>query len=297
VRQTYICLVDVVLILLYLAGRKKLGSPGSSLASIEPGPPEVPVVLKYASLKKLYIHAPAKVLDALLLSVSSGVLADLTLRPQSTPGVPGIEDVAACLGILNTKNNLCVSLKRFSFQCKTKYGNKQEPNYGYGASNTRYLLPLPSSHFQPIQRISQLECLQLETGLEAEAGRFARDIAANLPFLVECSFSLSFIPTDVTALHILAISCPNLVRLQLPLKTQFVGYDHLFSTPKSHRLQHLTVSDWPAEHQDRVDQKQLLLAVRHLSAVFPYLRVLDGGFGWEMVMSMLGTLQNIARAG
>jgi hypothetical protein len=211
----------------------------------------------------------------------------LILQVKGPSERPKIADFDACLEIMNTNETFHASLKRFTFQCEAEYWHL----------GSRYDRQIPSCHFQPIQSMAHLEYLTVETpyGL-GEAGSFVQDVVAHLPCLVECSVPLSSGPADVTALHILALSCPNLVRLQLPLKTGFVGYDHLFSTSKSHRLQHLTVSEWRAGSYG-VDQNQLFLAVRHLNATFPYLRVVNGGFGWGVVMSMLGTLRDMAWAG
>ncbi|KAH6901971.1 hypothetical protein BKA70DRAFT_1435569 [Coprinopsis sp. MPI-PUGE-AT-0042] len=251
-------------------------------ASTAPGPPEPKVVPRYPSLKTLYIQAPARVIDALISCVSSKVLADLTLRPQATQVVNTIPDICACFNVLNLRTNMHGSLKRFMFEA-----NFRHPRV-YRSEE-----PIPSSCLAPLQNMSQLEYLEIANSL-GNNDNFIRSVVTQLPSVVECIIPLSSSSANITVIHALAISCPSLTRLQLPIYTSEFASDSQWFTPKKHRLRHLVLSSWDDSY---ASHGELFLAVRHVNAAFPYLKGLDGGQCWRTVWTMLRTIQDIAQNG
>ncbi|KAH6901979.1 hypothetical protein BKA70DRAFT_1568158 [Coprinopsis sp. MPI-PUGE-AT-0042] len=251
------------------------------------GPPEPKTVPRYPRLKKLCLQAPARVVDAVLSCVASKVLDDLTLKPQATSAVNDIIELYACLDILSARDILHGILKHFTFEANVKV-----PGRYYWSSSDRDPL-IQSSRFAVIAKLSRLRYLEVRNRLD-DTEEFFRSVVALLPCLVECRIPLSSESADITIFPTLASSCPELVHLQLPIRTEFPPFKPMLFTPKKHRLQHLTLSDWSDHHYN---ESQVFLAVRHLNASFPFLRVLEGGSNWEKVLTVLGTVQDIARSG
>ncbi|KAH6901983.1 hypothetical protein BKA70DRAFT_1568161 [Coprinopsis sp. MPI-PUGE-AT-0042] len=258
------------------AGQESSNSQSEAITT--PGPPEPKAVLRYPSLNKLYLQAPARVVDALLSCVSSDVLGELTLWLQATRQVKTVAELCGCFVKLGLQASLHGSLKRFTFEANIP------PR-------------IPSSYLMPLQKMSKLEYLEITNNI-FETDQFIEAVIAQLPCLTEFLIPLSSAPASITVFHTFSASCPNLTWLQIPLDTcsDFPVFDDLLHPPKKHRLQHLTLSDWSGVPT----QRQLFLAVRHLNASFPYLRVLnrhDMYDNWQTVLIMLGTLRDIAWSG
>ncbi|KAH6901977.1 hypothetical protein BKA70DRAFT_1307917 [Coprinopsis sp. MPI-PUGE-AT-0042] len=241
-----------------------------------PGPPELNIFMPYSSLERLDLRGPASVLDALLSCVASRKLEDLTLNPQAPKTTKDETDLCGCFDILREKTHLCGSVKRFTFEADYR--------------------PDPVIHsgwFEPIRKLKHLEYLEIRNPM-TETQTFIQSAMTQLRSLEECIISLQSTPADVTAFHMLAMSCPKLTRLQLPINTSNFAVEASWFTPKKHRLEHLLLSPW---EESQPSHQQLFLAVRHLNAAFPYLRVLEGGRCWQTVSTMLATLQDLSQGG
>ncbi|KAH6901981.1 hypothetical protein BKA70DRAFT_1405312 [Coprinopsis sp. MPI-PUGE-AT-0042] len=255
-------------------------------AHTTPGPPEPKLSPRYSSLKKLYLQGPAKIVDALLSCVASKELGHLTLRPQATTTATTIPELYACFGSLGMQINLHGSLKHFAFESNFEVAPEKSYYYSHDR-NPR----IPSLRLTAIRKVSQLKYLEVGSPLE-NTEDFCHSIVAQLPCLVECTIPLSSASAPITVLHTLATSCPDLTRLQLPIRTNFPVFNSTFFAQRKHHLTHLLLSSWDDSYHD---QENLLLGVRHLNAAFPYLQALDAGRCWRTVFTMLRILQDIAR--
>ncbi|KAH6901975.1 hypothetical protein BKA70DRAFT_1307914 [Coprinopsis sp. MPI-PUGE-AT-0042] len=205
----------------------KQGLESKTTASSGPGPPEPKVVPKYVSLKRLYLQGPPSVVGAVISCLASQVLDDLTLKPGARRTVQNVPGLYSCLRLLSLQTHLHGSLKRFTFEANLRVNDHQN-------------IPFSASWFEAILRMPRLEYLEVGNQLDSTE-TFIHSIVAHLPYLVECLISLSSPVTEITILHILATSCPNLTRLQLPIRTSFPPFDSMRFAPRQHCLHHLTV--------------------------------------------------------
>jgi hypothetical protein len=247
---------------------------------ILPGPPERREEYLFPLLEYCELSGSSSTLRQVLSSVSSRSLAEMSLLVKEA----SLDDLKApnllpCLNILERKINLQRSLTTFKLSM--------------AALETSDLPLCPASFVKPLRHMKHLKRLQVMSPVETLAN-FVHEVVLNLGELENLQVPMHATHTiNISSLHSLATSCPNLRMLVIPIRTLPGTIPELpVHIPTSHHgLRELRTSETGGWNS----MQGHILAARHVNALFPNLENLEGGRGWSAVWTIVKMIRDVTR--